>query len=184
MSKVVLIVLAEGFEEIEAVTPMDVLRRAGLDVIIAGVGGKAIKGAHGITVNADVKLEDYKEVPDAVYLPGGLPGAVNLGKSAAVRSLLRKMNEQKKTIAAICAAPAAVLAPAGLVKGKRATCYPGFEKELGAGEATFTADRVVQDGHVFTSRGPGTAMEFSIELARQLAGESKAAELKQGMLAV
>ena len=120
MTKIVVIVLAEGFEEIEAITPIDVLRRAGLQVMIAGVGGKEITGAHGIKVGTDMALEDYRGVPDAVVLPGGLPGADNLKKSKAVEALLKRVKESQKIIAAICASPARVLAPQGILDGKKA----------------------------------------------------------------
>ncbi len=183
MAKSVLVILADGFEEIEAVTPIDVLRRAGLDVTVAGVGKRQIKGAHGVTVSADVTIEDYKETPDAVVLPGGMPGAANLGKSAAVQSLLKKMNAEKKNIAAICAAPAMVLAPSGLLAGRQATCYPGYENQLGP-SVRFSDERVVHDGNITTSKGPGSAFEFSLELVRQLAGSAASDELARQMVVV
>ncbi len=181
MKKTVLVVLADGFEEIEAVTPMDVLRRAGLEVIVAGVGKREVAGAHQITVETDLMIEQYQELPDAIVLPGGMPGAENLSKSEALKDLLQKMKRSGKLIAAICAAPAVVLAPNGLLDGKRATCYPGYENELGP-KVKFTADRVVVDGQVTTSRGPGTAIEFSLELVSQLVSAEKAAQLAQKMV--
>ncbi len=122
MAKKVVIILAEGFEEIEAITPIDVLRRAGVDLIIAGVGSKTIKGAHGIVFQTDITLDELKNLPDAIILPGGLPGAANLQKSEKVKELVKKMDAQKKLIGAICAAPALVLAPAGVLNGRKATC--------------------------------------------------------------
>lgn len=181
MKKTVLIVLADGFEEIEAVTPIDVLRRAGLNVVIAGVGKKEITGAHDIKVSADVQIENYAEIPDAVVLPGGMPGASNLQKSSAVNQLLQKMKNSNKIIGAICASPAVVLSPAGVLDGKKATCYPGFESDFSP-QVKVSQDRVVRDGLVTTSRGPGSALEFSLELVSQLVDEETANKLAQGML--
>lgn len=181
MAKRVLVVLAEGFEEIEAVTPIDVLRRAGLEVIIAGVGKREVTGAHGIKIQADAIFEEYQGLPDAIVLPGGLPGANNLKKSAALRDLLKKMKEENRLIGAICASPARVLVPAGVLEGKKATCYPGFEKEFGA-QTTFVEDRVVRDGLVITSRAPGSALEFSLELVEQLVGSEEVEKLSKALL--
>ncbi len=181
MSKKVLVILAEGFEEIEAVTPIDVLRRAGLEVTLAGVSGKTITGAHGIKFQADITLDEYKGLPDAIVLPGGLPGAKNLGESKKVAELVKRMNSQKKLVAAICAAPALVLAPAGVLEGKKATCYTGFEKNFPP-SVSFSKDRVVVDGNIVTSCGPGSALEFALELVEQLAGKEKAQTLKEGLL--
>ena len=181
MSKKVLIILAEGFEEIEAVTIIDVLRRAELDVVAAGVGGKSITGSHGIRMEADVVFEQYDELPDCIVLPGGLPGSQNLADSKKVAELVKKMNEKKKLVTAICAAPALALAPTGVLDGKKATCYPGFEKKFPS-QVQFSDARVVCDGNVITSRGPGSSLEFSLELVRQLAGEEKASALREGLL--
>ena len=181
MKKTVLIVLAEGFEEIEAITPMDVLRRAGLDVVVAGVGKREVTGAHDVIVKTDLMLEQYQGVPDAVVLPGGMPGAENLNKSEVLKDLLQKMKRSGKWIGAICAAPAVVLAPNGILDGKRATCFPGYENELGA-KVKFLTDRVVTDGLVITSRGPGTAMEFSLALVSRLVSPEKAEQLNQKMV--
>src|SRR3989338_804820 len=109
MKKIVLIVLADGFEEIEAVTPIDVLRRAGLEVVVAGLGKRQIMGSHGITIETDLMLEQYSGAPDAVILPGGMPGAENLRKSETLKSILQKMKKENKLIGAICASPAVVL---------------------------------------------------------------------------
>ena len=181
MKKTVLIVLADGFEEIEAITPIDVLRRAGLEVIVAGVGKREITGAHEITVETDLMIEQYQGNPDAIVLPGGMPGAENLQKSEAVKDMLQKMKRSGKLIAAICASPAVVLAPNGILDGKKATCFPGYENELGP-KIKFSSDRVVVDGLVVTSRGPGTAMEFSLELVSQLVSPEKAEQLAQKMV--
>ena len=181
MKKIVLIVLADGFEEIEAVTPIDVLRRAGLEVIVAGVGKREVTGAHEITIETDIMLEQYQGNPDAIVLPGGMPGAENLQKSESLKELLQKMKRSGKLIGAICAAPAAVLAPNGILDGKKVTCFPGYESELGP-KIKFLAERVVTDGLVVTSRGPGTAMDFSLELVSQLVNHEKAEQLAQKMV--
>ncbi len=182
MAARVIVVLAAGFEEIEAVTPVDVLRRAELDVTVAGVGGTTICGAHGVSYLCDIEIEEIETVPDAIVLPGGLPGAENLGKSTAVRDLARKVFESGGLCAAICAAPALTLAQFGLLEGREATCYPSFEKFFGE-NTTHSEERVVVDGQIVTSRGPGTALEFSLQLAAMLAGEEIAHSLSQRMLA-
>ncbi len=181
MKKIVLVVLADGFEEIEAVTIIDVLRRAGVEVKVAGLGKREIPGAHAITIETDLIFEQYEGLPDAIVLPGGMPGAANLKQSQALRTLLQKMKESRKLIGAICAAPALVLASCGILDGKRATCYPGYEKEFNS-KVKFSTDRVVVDDLIVTSRGPGSALEFSLELVGQLVGKEKAAQLVQGML--
>ncbi len=158
-----------------------VLRRARLEGIVAGVGKREITGAHDITVETDLMIEQYQGIPDAIVLPGGMPGAENLNKSEAVKGLLQKMKQSGKLIAAICASPAVVLAPNGILDGKRATCYPGYENELGA-KVKFLTDCVVVDGQVTTSRGPGTAMEFSLELVSQLVNAEKASQVAQKMV--
>lgn len=180
--KTVLVVLAEGFEEIEAITPIDVLRRAGLEVTTVGVGGREVTGSHGITVVADTTIREIAELPDAIVLPGGMPGAENLSRSGALRDLLKRMNDDGRPIGAICAAPAVALAPTGILDGRTATCYPGFENHFGKA-IVFSDDRVVADGNVITSRGPGTALEFSLALAASLAGADTEKEVSQRMLA-
>ena len=181
MAKKVLIILADGFEEIEATAPIDVLRRAGLEVTIASLKDKTVCGAHGLKFQADITLNQYKGLPDAVILPGGMPGAQNLGNSKEVLEILKKMNSQNKVIGAICAAPALALAPAGILNGKRATCYPGFEKNFNS-STQFSDARVVVDGNIVTSRGPGSAIEFALELAEQLVGKEQAKSLSEGLL--
>lgn len=181
-TKKVLVILADGFEEIEAITPIDVLKRADLDVIIAGLSSKTVSGSHGVKFQTDILLDDYKGLPDAVILPGGLPGAKNLAESQKVRELVKKMNQEKKIVGAICAAPALVLAPNGILNGRKATCYPGFEKNFSS-EVNFSHERVIVDGHVITSRGPGSALEFALQLVEVLAGKEKAESLSQELLA-
>ena len=180
--KKVVLVLTDGFEEIEAITPIDILRRAGMGVLAAGLSKKVVTGSHGIVITADVLLKEVSELPDAIIFPGG-PGAEDLGKSTVVREWVHRMSEAKKVVGAICAAPAALLAPAGVLEGKKATCFPGYETRLTAGGAIFSTDRVVTDGELITSRGAGTAMEFSLELVRKLAGPAMAAEISGKILA-
>jgi 4-methyl-5(b-hydroxyethyl)-thiazole monophosphate biosynthesis len=182
MTKRVVVVLAPGFEEIEAVTPIDVLRRANLEVTAAGVGGTAIEGSHGVTFQCDVEVEQIDAVPDAIILPGGLPGSENLGKSHLVQALTKKVQENGGVCAAICAAPALTFARWGLLDGRTATCYPSFEREFG-NSTTHSEDRVVVDGNIVTSRGAGTALEFSLRLAGILASPATADELGRSMLA-
>lgn len=181
MSKKVLIILAEGFEEIEAVTAIDVLRRAGLEVTVAGLASNRITGAHGIVIEADVLLDQYSQNPDAIVLPGGMPGAQNLGKSQKVREIIKKVYDQKKWVASICAAPALAVAPTGILNGKKATCYPGFEKNFPS-TVKFSKERVAIDENIITSQGPGSALEFALKLAEQLVGKEKAQNLKEDMI--
>lgn len=181
--KKVLMVIAEGFEEIEAITPIDTLRRSGLHVTVASVGPSLnVQGSHGVRLEADILLKDYRETPDALVMHGGIPGAENLARSKELSALLVKMKKEDRWIAAICAAPSLVLAPLGILEGKKATCYPGYEDALQKGKARFKEDRVVVDGHVITSRGPGTALEFSLEIVRRLVDEASAESLRSGML--
>ncbi|MBN2051043.1 MAG: DJ-1/PfpI family protein [Spirochaetales bacterium] len=174
MKKIALL-LAQGFEEVEAVTPVDYLRRAGIEVQVAGIGGTVLKGAHGLSVGADLGVEDLSEDLDGVVIPGGLPGASNVAASKEAQVLIQVLHRRGALVAAICASPAFVLAPLGILEGKKATCYPGCEGDLTGAE--FSTRRVVRDGNVITSRGPGTAAEFSLEIIRYLAGEAKAAEV-------
>lgn len=175
------VLLAPGFEEIEAVTPIDVLRRAGVDVQVLSEDGAAVEGAHGVTFAVDGALATAGE-PDLLVLPGGMPGATNLAASAAIAELVRATHARGKLVGAICAAPAVALAPTGVLSGRRATCYPGFEERFPA-DVNAVAERVVVDGNLITSRGPGTALEFALTLVEQLVGAERAAQLRQGMLA-
>jgi len=180
MPKRAIIVFAEGFEEIEAVTPADVLRRAGVQVALVGLDAMEVRGAHGIAMKMDRTLGPEEDA-DAIILPGGMPGAENLAGSARLREILMTHASAGKVIAAICASPGLVLGSHGLLDGKRATCYPGFERYFGAG-AVYVRDDVVCDGNIITSRGPGTAFAFALALARVLAGEATAADLEKRML--
>ena len=169
----VAVLLAPGFEEVEAMTPIDFLRRAGIQVVVTGVGGGLIEGSHGVKVQVDVTSDELTDDFDGVVVPGGMPGSANLAASEDVSAFIRKLNRKGKLIASICAAPAVVLAPLGILEGKKATCYPASADELKK-FADFREERVVKDGNVITSRGPGTAAEFSIKVISYLAGEKPA----------
>ena len=181
MAKTALVILAEGFEEVEAIGPVDFLRRAGVHVVIAGLKDLKVKSSRHIGVEADILLRDYKEMPDAVILPGGIPGATNLAGSSDVAALVKKMNTAGKIVAAICAAPAAVLAPLGILDGKKATCYPGCESDFSK-TTVHSRDRVVEDGNIITSQGPGSALEFAFAIAVRLAGKEMAETVRGKML--
>lgn len=168
--------LANGFEEIEALAPVDFLKRMGVDVLTVGVSGKNICGAHGITVAADILLSDVKldEKLLGVTLPGGMPGADNLDKCSEVHNAIDYCAEHGKTVSAICAAPF-ILGKKGLLNGKRATCFPGFEEYLEGAEVL--GDGVVTDGNIITARGAGVAWEFGAAIGAQLVNKQKSDEI-------
>jgi protein deglycase len=174
----VLVPLANGFEEIEAVTVIDVLRRANVEVVVGSLAGDMVEGAHGLQLAADRPLAAVAAADfDAIVLPGGQPGSRNLRADDRVRELVQALARAGKIVAAICAAPT-VLEAAGVLQGKRATAFPGEELP----SADYSFDRVVEDGNVITSRAAGTAMEFALTLVRRLAGHRAATELRQRML--
>ena len=178
----VLIPLADGCEELEAVTLIDLLRRAGFEVVVAALKGKAATGSHGIGIAADntldaVAAEDF----DLVVLPGGEPGATNLRDDARVAALLKRQAAAGRWVGAICAAPNA-LAAAGLLDGRKATSYPGYLDKDPATGMRFVEQPVVIDGKVVTSRGPGTAMEFALTLIEQLAGPAARDKVEKPLL--
>ncbi len=175
----VLVPLAEGFEEIEAVSVIDVLRRAGANVVVAGLPGTIIKGSRGLNVIADTKLEDVDTKKfDAIVLPGGDPGYKNLGRSQKLLLAIQDFESEGKLVAAICAAPV-VLAKTGILDNRKASIHPGMEKEI-----TFPRpDRVTIDNKVITSQGPGTAIEFSLRIVEELFGRAKSEELKKKLVA-
>lgn len=182
----IIIPLADGFEEIEALTPLDMLRRAGLPVKTVAIGarccpgGATVTGAHHVPVICDLVPEEVPmEQVDAVILPGGMPGAENLDASPFVDALLRQVSERGGRLAAICAAPL-VLGRRGLLAGRRATCYPGFEAELHG--ATVVTDGVVTDGPITTARGMGVALPFAKELLTLLVGADTAARLSRAIM--
>jgi protein DJ-1 len=180
--KRVLVLLAAGAEEIETVTPVDVLRRAGADVVVAGVAGPlAVVGRSGIKLTPDVALDQVSGPFDIVVLPGGGQGAEILALSAQVQRLLREQEESGGCIGAICAAPIALIS-AGVGRGKAVTSHPSVERELSE-HGQYRQDRVVRDGKLVTSRGPGTAMEFALTLVEELYGAEAAEEVAAPMLA-
>ena len=173
--------LANGFEEVEALCPLDLLRRAGVEVTTVGIGGEYITGSHGITVKADIKDKKAKfEDIEMVILPGGMPGTKNLDASNIVHKALDLAKEQNACIAAICAAPM-ILGKRGDLMGKKAVCYPGFEEYLEG--ATIPEAKVVADGNIVTARGMGVALEFGLCLVEKLYGSDKATELRQAVIA-
>lgn len=177
----VYVIFAEGFEEIEGLTVVDILRRADVEVRMAGLHTKEkVTGAHGIGVWMDIALADVNlEEADAIVLPGGMPGTKHLAESQALSELLRQADGRKLHLAAICAAPS-VLGGLGLLKGKRAVCYPGFEEKLTGADVGVEA--VVTDGNITTSRGMGTAIDFALELVAILKGENRAREVAGSIL--
>jgi 4-methyl-5(b-hydroxyethyl)-thiazole monophosphate biosynthesis len=166
------VLLADGFEEVEAVTPIDFLRRAGVEVIVTGVDTEEPQGARGVVIRTDSLIGDLSEELDGVVLPGGMPGAENLAASKEVQVLTERLFTAGKLVASICAAPAVALGKYGILKGRRFTCYPGFETRVT--EGTFVEERVVVDGNLITSRGPGTAAEFSIAVIDYLVDSDSA----------
>jgi protein deglycase len=177
----VLVPLAAGFEEIEAVTIVDVLRRAGVEVVVAGLDRGPARGAHGLELATDDELEGLDPGSfDMIVLPGGMPGAVNLMEDERVLRAVRTLHAKGKHVSAICAAPM-VLAKAGVISKVPVTAYPGFGDKLG--DAQLVAERVVKSGRVITSQGPGTAMEFALTLVEELCGQAKAKELAKALIA-
>ena len=170
------VILANGFEEIEALTVVDVLRRAQIPCTVLGFDKKVV-GSHGITVIADEVLDANVFDHDMIILPGGMPGSTNLKSSETVISILRKMQSEDRYIAAICAAPI-VLEHAGVLKGKNYTCYDGFEKETKDG--IYIKKAVVTDGKLTTACGPALALDFAFELVRQLGKDPE--QIEKGML--
>lgn len=174
--------LANGFEEIEALCPLDLLRRAGVEVTTVSVGGgETVMGAHGICVHADLPDAMFRDgKPEMVILPGGMPGAKNLDASKTVEQALKVTHASGGYLAAICAAPM-VLGHQGYLEGKKAICYPGFESELTG--AAVAKERVVRDGKIITAAGMGVALEFGLALVSALKGEKAAAELRRAVIA-
>ncbi|MDO8727844.1 MAG: DJ-1/PfpI family protein [Candidatus Methanoperedens sp.] len=174
-----LVLMAEGYEEIELTSIVDILRRGGVTVTIAGLKDGLITGSRGIKMQPDVTLDGIKEMYDIIILPGGSPGYVNLGNDRRVIDLVKRYNAEGKIVAAICAGPS-VLVKAGILGGKKVTIFKGMENELK--NAVYVDKTVVVDGNILTSQGPGTAMEFALELLKRLTGEKKALEVQEKLL--
>ena len=175
------IFLADGFEEIEGLTVVDILRRAGVEIHMVSITGETkVTGSHGIEIKCDTCIgqENFSET-ELFVLPGGMPGTKNLGACKALTELLTASFEAGKQLAAIWAAPS-VLGDLGILKGKKACCYPGFEEHLTGAQVVF--DQVAQDGNVTTSRGMGTAIPFALSLVSQMVSEEKAQELAQSII--
>lgn len=171
--------LADGFEEIEALAVVDILRRADIDVVTVGVGTTTPTGSHAIAVTTDMpETELDVSTLNGVVLPGGMPGTLNLEKSAIVRAAVAYAMEQRLPVGAICAAPS-ILGHEGYLQGLHATCYPGFETELTG--AIYEEGGVVTDGTVTTAAGAGVAVDFALELVRQLASVSVAEDIRRGI---
>lgn len=180
MSLRVLVPLAEGFEEIEAIVPIDVFRRAGFAVFSAGLAGDRVKAARATVHQPDVLLSEVLEDPfDLIYLPGGQPGANHLAAHEALGRRLQRQAEEGRWLAAICAAPL-VLEKAGLLRGRAFVCHPGAAKEISSGSPRDAA--VVVDGKLITGRAAGAAMELALTVVRELAGAEKVEEVDQGLL--
>lgn len=177
----VYMILGKGFEEVEAIAPVDILRRCGVEVCTAGIGGTTVEGSHGIPVVADCTVEEINQNQlEMIVLPGGMGGVHSiLGSEAALEAVRRAWNDGKY-VAAICAAPT-VLAKLGISNGRSVTSYPGMESQMGS--CDYHTDRkVIVDGKLITSRGPGTATDFGLELAKILCGAAVADETARGML--
>lgn len=172
--------LADGFEEIEAIAAIDVMRRGGLEVITVGVGTRQLVGAHGIPVMADIAEEEVclSDALEAAVLPGGMPGTLNLEKSAVVQRTVDFCAERHKIVGAICAAPS-ILGHKGLLKGRSAVCFPGFEQELEG--ALLTAGPVCADDNFVTAKGAGVAVDFGLKIVELFRGKDTAEQLKAGM---
>ncbi|UCC58116.1 MAG: DJ-1/PfpI family protein [Candidatus Bathyarchaeum sp.] len=177
-----LVLLAPGFEEIETVAVIDVLRRSGITVTIAGLLPDMVEGAHGIKIIPDkaiekVQMKDF----DALVVPGGNPGYKNLRRDERVLEMIKDASDSGKLVAAICAAPA-VLSDAGVLKNRKCTIYPGMESEVENGGGEFLEDSVVVDGNLITSRGPATALHFALKIAERLVGKEIAEAVRKKTL--
>ena len=179
----VYVFLADGFEDVEALIPIDVLRRGGVEVVtVSTTEFPLVESAHGVSIEADIQFDqaDYADA-DLLMLPGGMPGASNLFEHEGVCQAVKAQFEAGKKVAAICAAPAVVLAQLGVLNDKKATCYPGFEKALDTAGATYTGDLVTVDGNVTTAEGPAAAFPYAYELLTQLVDKQTSDQIAEGM---
>lgn len=173
------IFLADGFEEIEALTCVDIIRRAGLNIKTVGVTGKTVNGAHGIKVIADIEQKDVTtDDMEAIILPGGMPGTLNLEKSPIVTAAINFCIDNKKLISAICAAPS-ILGHLGHLKNINSTCYPGFENELKG--ANLSKSKVCTDGEIITANGPGATSEFAFAIVNKLCSKKVENKIRMSM---
>lgn len=178
--KKVVVFLAEGFEEIEALTVVDLLRRANVTCDICSLKGKQAKGAHNIIIEADKVIDELDIIEyDGLILPGGMPGSTNLKECENIVTWVKEFNEKGRLVAAICAAPI-VLGEAEIVKDRKVTSYPGFERELK--EAIYCEEVVVEDNNIITSRGPATAIYFALKLVERLVDKDTADMLRKGIM--
>ena len=176
------VLFAPGFEEVEGLTVVDLLRRANINTSIIGVEGKEVTGAHKVTITTDKTLDDVNiDQLDALILPGGAPGFQNLRKNKTVLSLIKEAFEKEKIVAAICASPS-VLATAGVLENKKATIYPGMEEEIKKGRGIFLNDLVVVDDTIITSKGPATTMLFAIKIVELLKDKETSEDVKNKVL--
>lgn len=176
----VYVFLADGFEEVEALTPVDYLRRSGIDVKTVGITGKTVTGSHNIPVICDIEGEnaELNEHLQGIVLPGGMPGTLNLEKSETVQNAIKYCMDNNKLVCAICAAPS-ILGHLNILKGKKAICFPGFEKDLYGAEI---ADAfAVTDGNIITAKGAGSAIEFAFEIIKYLKDEETAKKIKSSV---
>ena len=179
--KKVYVFFADGFEDVEALIPVDVLRRGGVDVTTVSISDfPLVTSAHGVNIEADIMFEqgDFSDA-DLIFLPGGMPGASNLFAHKGVCKVVVDQFAAGRKVAAICAAPGVVLGQLGILEGKKATCYPGFEQMLDG--ATYTADLVTVDGNVTTAEGPAAAFPFAYELLAQLVDKKTSDQIAEGM---
>ncbi|MCH3971584.1 MAG: DJ-1/PfpI family protein [Oscillospiraceae bacterium] len=179
----VYVFLANGFEEVEAMSVIDILRRAGQEVLTIGVGGQKVTSAHAVTVETDLSGYDMdlvKNPPDMIVLPGGMPGTTNLENSHTVHSAIDWCAENGNYLAAICAAPS-ILGHCGLLRGGRAVCYPGYEKDL---DCEIGTEPVVQWDRIITARGAGVAVDFALKLVEVLCGKEKSQEIRKSIQCV
>lgn len=176
----VYVFLADGFEDVEAVAPIDILRRAGVKVITVGVTGKIVNTSHNIPITADITVDEIRlgDELDMIVLPGGMPGTTNLENSSEVQAAIDYCYENKRYIAAICAAPT-ILGHKGLLKGIKATCFPGCEHALEG--SAYMPKLVIKDGIFITGKGPGAAFKFGFKLAELLCGKEKSLAVESNM---
>lgn len=178
--KSIIVMLAEGFEEIEALTVVDVMRRAGVTCLMCSINGEEVTGGHGIKVLSDLTLNSPNlNSYDGIVLPGGMPGTLNLKNSIRVIELVKEYYSNGKIVASICAAPI-ILEEAGIIKGRKVTSYPDFKEKLG--NSIYSEDIVVEDENVLTSRGPATALPFAFSILRKLGLNEEAENLNDSML--